>query len=322
MTKPVPRRPRICMVGSANTDLVARVSRYPTIGSCFTGSAFDIFFGGKGSNQAVAAARLGAEVSVIVRLGDDGFGKDYLANYAREGIDSDHVVIDPARHSGVALVIVEEPTGLNTIAYTPNANGALSPDDVRAGADAIRCADALLTQLEVPVEATLEAFRIALGVRERRPLIILNAAPIPQVPLPDELMTLADLLIVNEEEAAHFAGHPVGTLEEAILAASELAMGTHAVVLTLGAEGLVTCEAGGTPVHLPARAVRATDTTGAGDAFVGSLAYLLSLGASLSTAAPKAAEIATRTVLREGAQSSFPFRDEVADVLEGSARDG
>jgi ribokinase len=310
------RRPRICMVGSANTDLVARVPYYPEIGSCLTGSAFAIFFGGKGSNQAVTAARLGADVAVIVRLGDDAFGRDHLANYARERIDISHVVIDPVLHSGVALIIVEDRTGRNTIAYTPNANGALSPADVRAGAGAIQAADALVTQLEVPVEATLEAFRIARATGERRPRIILNAAPFPLVPQPDELLSSVDLLIVNEEEAAHFAGRAVADVDQAMAAAVELAARSQAVAVTLGAAGVVICEAGVEPAHVPAREVRAVDTTGAGDAFVGSMAYLLAAGATLAEAAPRAVEIATRTVLRRGAQSSFPYRDEVADLLE------
>ena len=303
------------MVGSANTDLVARVPYYPEIGSCLTGSAFDVFFGGKGSNQAVAAARLGADVAVVVRLGDDAFGREYLANYARERIDITHVVIDPVLHSGVALIIVEDRTGRNTIAYTPNSNGALGPADVRAGASAIVSADALVTQLEVPVEATLEAFRIARGAGERRPRIILNAAPFPLMALPDELLSSVDLLIVNEEEAAYFSGRAVASADQAMAASVELAARSRAVAVTLGAAGVVICEAGSEPVYVPARQVRAVDTTGAGDAFVGSLAYLLAGGATLTEAAPRAVEIATRTVLRAGAQSSFPRRDEVADLL-------
>lgn len=309
------RRPRICMVGSANTDLVARVPHYPEIGSCLTGSAFDIFFGGKGSNQAVTAARLGAEVSVIVRLGDDAFGRDYIANFAREHISTSYVAIDPIRHSGVALIIVEDLTGLNTIAYTPNSNGALSPADVRAGAAVIRSADVLVTQLEVPVEATLEAFRIALAASPPRPRILLNAAPFPLVPHPEELLMNVDLLIVNEEEAAHFSGRDVGSVQQALAAAVDLAARSGAVVLTLGAVGVVICEAGSSPFHIPARQVQAVDTTGAGDAFVGSMAYLLGAGMSLRDAASRAVEIATRTVLKRGAQSSFPYRDDVAELL-------
>ena len=303
------------MVGSANTDLVARVPHYPQIGSCLTGSDFGIFFGGKGANQAVVAARLGADVAVVVRIGDDAFGRDYMANFAREQIDISHVVVDPVLHSGAALIIVDERTGQNTIAYTPNANGALVPADVRAGAKAIESADALVTQLEVPVDATLEAFRIALAAGERRPRIILNAAPFPLSPLSDELFSSVDLMIVNEEEAAYFSGRAVVGVDQAMAASIELAARSRAVAVTLGATGVVICEGNSKPVHVPARRVLAVDTTGAGDAFVGTMAYLLAEDFTLIEAARRAVEVATLTVLRPGAQPSFPQRREIAELL-------
>lgn len=303
------------MVGSSNTDLVARVPYYPKPGECLTGTTFSIGFGGKGANQAVMAALLGAHVTVVTKLGRDQFGTAYLDNYRSHGIDTSHVVFDDRMPSGVSLIWVEESTGLNTIAYVPGANGRLGPEDIVRAADAIGEADVLMCQLEVPLAATLEAVRIARSA-PRPPLILLNAAPVPQFPLPDELLESVDLLIVNEEETAHLASSTVGNLDEALAAATKLASRwSSAIIVTLGRRGAVLAVPNALARHIPALQARAVDTTGAGDVFVGSLACMLAAGVDLGQAVERAVGIATRSVLRAGAQSSFPSRDEVARLL-------
>ncbi len=308
--------PRLCMVGSSNTDLVARIPRLPHLGECLTGTSFQIGFGGKGANQAVMAARLGAQVTVVTRLGRDTFGEAYVRHYQDEGVDTSHVVLDDTS-SGATLILVDEPTGLNTMAYVPGANGRLSPDDIAGAVDAIVSSEVLLCQLEVPVEATLEAFRVARrGGAGRRPLTVLNAAPVPGRPLPPELLELADILVANEEEAAFLVGSPVESLEETADAAAALASRWGcATVLTLGSRGVVRVEAGGVPRHVAAPVLQAVDTTGAGDAFVGSLGFLLASGDPLERAVERAVAIASLTVMRPGTQSSFPRRDDIREQL-------
>ena len=306
------------MVGSSNTDLVSRVPRLPRQGECLTGSAFSIGFGGKGANQSVMAARLGADVVVVTRLGRDVFGEAYVRHYEDEGVDTTFVVLDDERSSGTAMILVEEPTGLNTIAFVAGANGGLSPADLRASVAAIASADVLLCQLEVPVAATLEAFRIARAGSTRRPLTVLNAAPVPvpPTPLPDELLGMTDILVANEEETAFLAGVEVETMDQASAAAETLAArwGTTAI-LTLGDRGVVVAGPGLPAMHIPVRPVQAVDTTGAGDAFVGSLAFLLGTGEALPEAVEHAAAVATLTVLRAGTQPSFPTRAQVRAQL-------
>ena len=304
------------MLGSSNTDLVTRVSRLPQLGECLTGRRFQVNHGGKGANQAVLAARLGADVSVVTRLGSDIFGENYLRHYRDEGIETSHVVVDDTLPSGATLVMVDEDTGLNTMVYAPGSNGALSVEDVRAAREAIVTADVLLCQLEVPVVATLEAFRHALDVGDDGPLRILNAAPIPPGSLPDELLELADVLVVNEEEAAYFSSAPVDTVDDAMVVTQRLAERWRCTtILTLGERGAVASVAGADPWRQEVGKVQAVDTTGAGDAFVGALAFLLSSDTALPAAVRRACEIAAMTVLRDGAQPSYPTREYVRGAL-------
>lgn len=305
------------MVGSANTDVVGRVPRFPHDGECLTGSTFAIGQGGKGANQAVMAARLGAAVDVVARLGDDLFGAVYRERLAAEGIGTAAIVTDPARASGVAMILVEEGSGRNTIAYLPGANAGLSADDVAAAAAWIDRADVVICQLETPVDATLAAFTRA-GAVSPRPIRILNSAPVPvpPVPLPAALVAATDVLVANEEEASWLAGRAVATPEAARTAAEDLARAWDAtVVITLGAAGVVHAGPGTPAVHVPVPAVRAVDTTGAGDAFVGSLAVRLGSGDPVAVAVPRAAAIATLSVGRAGAQASYPTRAEVDAAL-------
>lgn len=297
------------MVGSAVTDLVARVAQLPEPGETVFGSSFTQGFGGKGSNQAVMAARLGARVSVVVKLGRDDFGEAVLRNYQEQGIDTTFVgTAEDA--SGVALITVDEASGQNVITIVPGANSSLSPEDVRGAAAAVRGATVLVAQLETPVPATLEAFRLAKrgGVRT-----LLN--PAPAADLPEELLTLTDILIPNELEAAALIGRAVRSPEDALGAAEGLlGRGPRVVVITLGGRGAVLAQTGKAPFHITTESVKAVDTTGAGDAFVGSLAYFTACVPELplADAVAKACRVASLSVQREGTQTSYPYRAELA----------
>ncbi len=302
---------RICMVGSAMTDLIARVPRLPVAGETLIGSSFSIGFGGKGSNQAVMAARLGAKVSVVVKLGKDVFGENYLQNYKDQGIDTRFVSFDETRSSGVAPITVDDTSGQNSIVIVPGANDSLSPADVQNAASAIREAQVLICQLETPLNSTLEAFKLA---RANHTLTILNPAPARE--LPAELLQLSDVFAPNEVEAAMLTGKTIETIEDAKnVAQTLLARGPKHVIITLGEKGAVFVSQGDLPQFYAAQKVQAVDTTGAGDAFVGSLAYFLAAGWTVERAVTNACMLATLSVQKPGTQSSYPYKDEVKDLL-------
>lgn len=306
---------KICMVGSSNIDLISRVPRLPGPGETLIGSTFQMGYGGKGANQAVMAAKLGAQVSVVTKVGRDLFGDGTIKNYQDMGIDITHVGVDETRFSGVAPIQVDEATGQNSIIIVPGANDGLSPANVRAAADTIQAAQILICQLEIPIETTLEALRVA---KAAAPPVITILNPAPAAPLSDEMLALTDYLIPNEVEAAMLTGLPTTTAGEAEAAARALqARGAHTVIVTLGARGaLIVPEQNGTAQMIPAEAVRAVDSTGAGDSFVGSFACLLAEGRPLADAVRLACAVATRSVLKPGTQVSFPTRAELGGLLD------
>jgi ribokinase len=296
--------PRICVVGSANVDLTFRTPHLPRMGETLTGRQFHFAFGGKGANQAVSAARLGARTSFVARVGNDAFGQDYLSHLRDEGLDAAHVRVDAERTTGVAGILVDD-AARNCIIVVPGANGVLSPQDVRDAAAAIRAANLLLCQLEVPLETTLEAFRVA-----RRSGVRTILTPAPAVPLPDELLRLTDLLVPNETELELLAGRQSQSLEEVESAAKVLlGRGAKTVVVTLGERGALLVDDGTT--HIPAVAAKAVDPTGAGDSFTAALAVFWGEGLPLHEAATKAVRVAALTVTRLGTQTAFPTRAEV-----------
>lgn len=303
------------MVGSSNIDLIARVPRMPGPGETLIGSQFQMGYGGKGANQAVMAARLGAQVAVVTKVGSDIFGRDTAANFKAQGCDTQFVLVDDELFSGVAPITVDEVTGQNSIIIVPGANNGLLPADVRAASGAILGADVLICQLEIPLETTLEAFRIAKGTQGKSVLTILN--PAPAAPLPDELLALTDILVPNEVEASMLLDNaPIEGLGQAVEAARKLReRGPKSVIITMGKNGAVLLEDGKEARSFPAQVVQAVDSTGAGDSFVGSLAYFLAAGRSMDDAVQRAIQIATRSVLKHGTQTSYPHRDEVLDIL-------
>ncbi len=303
---------KICIVGSSNMDLIARVPRLPAPGETLVGTSFQMGYGGKGANQAVMAARLGAQVSVVTKVGRDVFGEDTLKNYQTQGIDTTYVLFDKKLFSGVAPITVDEKSGQNSIVIVPGANNGLSPADVRAASSTIQSSDVLICQLEVPLETTLEAFRVA----REKPGILTILNPAPAAPLPDELLSLTDIIVPNETETAFLTGLPVDTLEQAGAAARALrSRGPDTVIITLGARGVLFIAGDSAPEHIPAKPVQAVDSTGAGDAFVGSLAYFLAAKRPLRDAIERASAVATQTVLKVGTQTSFPTRAEIPDIV-------
>jgi ribokinase len=296
---------RVGVIGSSNLDLTFRVPRLPGPGETLPGSGLLVGFGGKGANQAVTAARLGAEVVFVSCVGDDDFGERMLRHYAQEGIATSFIRRIPKVSTGSAAILVDD-AARNSIVVVAGANAHLETGDVAGAAEALRSVRVLLAQRETPLEATLEAFRIARAVGATT---ILN--PAPALPLPDEALRWADLCVPNETEAAVLTGCPVGTAEEAETTARVLLdRGCGAVILTRGDQGALLADRNGCR-HVPAVPVRAVDTTGAGDAFLGALAVALAEGQDLDRAVGWARLAAALSVTRPGAQSSFPTRTEV-----------
>ncbi|MBP3961067.1 ribokinase [Gemmata sp. G18] len=304
--------PKICVVGSANLDLNTYTNRLPVPGETLHAHRFTMGYGGKGANQAVMAARLGADVALVARVGNDLFGRDMLAHLRTESIGTRHVTSTDGVPTGTAVITIDD-AGRNTIAVTPGANGLLAPADVDAARGAIESARVLVCQQEVPTEANSAAMRIAaeFGVP-----VVFNPAPASTV-IPAEVYRLSTVFCPNEHEAAVLTGKPVGTREEAEIAARELmARGAQNVIVTLGARGCVVVTARDVTA-LPAPAVEAVDTTGAGDAFIGSLAFFLARGDDLVTAAQRANRIAALSVQSPGTQTSFPRAvDLPTDLME------
>ena len=303
-------KPKICVVGSSMIDLISKVPRLPKLGETLVGRSFHLGYGGKGANQAVMAAKLGAQVTMVNKVGRDVFGEGTLKNYQEQGIDTTHVMFDESRFSGVAPIFVDD-NAQNFIVIVPGANSGLSPADVQSARQVILDADILICQLEIPIETTLEAFRVAKSGNVRT---ILN--PAPAAPIPDELLQLADIFAPNETETELLTDLPVGTLAEAEVAARKLlSRGTKTVILTLGERGALLVDKD-TVESIPAVKVDAVDPTGAGDAFVGSLAVYLGEGLSLRDAIRRANAVAALSVTRIGTQVSFPKRAEVDDFLK------
>ncbi|MCL6519962.1 MAG: ribokinase [Armatimonadetes bacterium] len=300
---------QIVVVGSSNTDMVAKTERMPMPGETVFGE-FVMAPGGKGANQAVAAARLGAEVTLIARIGNDVFGDLSFSNFEREGIRTDFMVRDSSTHSGVALIFVDA-KGENSIVVASGANGRLAPEDVDRAQEALAECKVLLLQLEIPLETVFHAASIAAkhGVK-----IILTPAPVRQ--LPAELLGLVDVLVPNETEAAALLDLPSECLlDNPQAAAGLLDLGVASAVVTLGSRGALIVTREGNQL-LPAIPVKAVDTTAAGDAFTGALSVALARGESIRKAVEFAVAAAAVSVTRMGAQPSLPTESEVLELLK------
>ena len=284
------------VLGSASRDYTVIVDRHPNPGETLLGGDIITGSGGKGANQAVAAARATVRPVFLGSFGDDTTGHELIADLAAHGVDVDHVTVTPDAPTGVALITVAR-SGENSIVVAAGANAHLDPD---ATAAAIRSlagpGTIILAQLEIPLVTVIAA---ADAAAERGARFVLNLSP--SQPIPASLLALCDPLVVNESEAAGIAGIPVSTVGDAMLVAQELLSGSKSVVITLGGEGVVVATADGV-VHSPAEKVDVVDTTGAGDAFVGALAASLALGSDLHAAVARGTAAGALAVQHLGAQ--------------------
>src|SRR6201993_4544581 len=298
------RTPRVAVVGSANVDLTTFADVFPRAGETIFGNSFDLGFGGKGANQAVAARLCGADVVMIAKVGNDLFGEATVKNFATFGIDTAHVGIVDGVSSGVAPIFVE-PNGQNRIIVVKGANDTLQPADVDAAEETLRSVDTIILQFEIPLETVYHAVRFA---RKNNIPCIVNPAPA----LPAQLSELAaaDYFVPNEREAEAIAGLPVESIDDATKCADALVQkGFGKVILTLGARGSLLASAEGAALIAPLE-VKPKDTTGAGDAFIGSFSVFLAEGLAEREALRRANLYAALSTIHVGTQKSFPKRAE------------
>lgn len=305
--------PKLVVVGSSNTDMVVKSRKIPAAGETVLGGEFVMVPGGKGANQAVCAAKLGAQVTLIARVGDDIFGEKSLANFRRVGIDTGFVTRDPCAPSGIALIVVDA-KGENAIVVAPGANLHLTPCDVDQARGAIAEADAVVVQLEIPAETVDHTVDLAHSLGR---MVVLNPAPIR--PMSRNILRKVDVLVPNQHEAAELIGRAGegSTIDAPTVAQRLLEFGCGSVIITLGGDGAYVCGPNISEFIAPMK-VTPVDTTAAGDAFTASLACALAEGADLVEAARFASGVAAISVTRMGAQSSMPTREEVDSYVFGN----
>lgn len=307
---------RIVEVGSLNMDLVIRLPNLPKPGESLMGGVFRTYPGGKGANQAVAAARLGAQVHMVGCMGNDHFGKELIKNLDAEGIDTSHVIIHPEESTGVAVIQVDE-QGQNSIGLA-GANLRLNPENITHALHSICEFDALVMPLEVPIDVVVTAARIA---SKKGALVVLNPAPVQDIP--QDLLQLIDVLVPNETEIGGLTGMVVHSDEDLHNAADKLhSQGLKHLVITLGSRGCIFSTTNSNEkIHIPARSVKAVDTTAAGDCFIGAFIVGLGEGMDMPAAIEFANDAAAISVTCFGAQPSLPHRDELErSILTRSPR--
>ncbi len=293
------KRPRIAVVGSANIDLTTFASRFPKPGETIFGDKFDLGFGGKGANQAVAARLCGAEVFMVARVGSDLFGPATIENFRKQGIDPTHVRQVEGLSSGVAPIFVE-PNGQNRILVVKGANDEVKPADVEVASDMLKSVDCIVLQFEIPLETVYytAAFARKHGIR-----CIVN--PAPAQPIDMSRLKDLDYFVPNESEAETITGTPVKTVDDARVCAEKLlAGGVRRVIITLGANGALLAGKG-ISEHVAPFTVKSVDSTGAGDAFIGSFAVFLGEGAPEIEAVRRANLYAGLSTTGVGTQKSF-----------------
>ena len=300
----------IVVVGSINTDMTVKSGKLPRPGETVLGGVFFKNQGGKGANQAVAAARLGASVRMIAKVGKDAFGEESVASLAREGVDTAVILTDAEHPSGIAMILVDD-RGENMISVASGANLALTPEELGAVEEIIRSAGIVLMQLEIPMPVIEYVARMA---KQHGATVILNPAPAPTQQLPPELLAHVDILIPNQTEAELISGTAVNDYESAAAAAGKIGqMGVRTVIITMGAHGVFVYDSeSGNSEIIVAKRVKATDTTAAGDCFCGALSVALNEGRPLNEALDFANRAAAISVTRRGAQPSLPYLHEMS----------
>ncbi|MBP5622297.1 MAG: ribokinase [Thermoguttaceae bacterium] len=301
-------KPKIVVVGSSNTDMIIKADRIPAPGETVVGGSFATAPGGKGANQAVAAARAGGDVVFVARVGDDMLGKQAIEGYVKEGIDVSLIQRDPQLATGVALIMVDS-TGDNSISVASGANFALTPEDVERASDAIKDAKMVVFQLESPLDAIQRAAKLAKAAGVP---VLLDPAPAPAEPLPQEILECVTVVKPNETEAARLTGIEVVDEATARAAAEKLLeLGVQIAIVTLGSAGSYVATKDGVRKSVPAMRVDAVDATAAGDAYSGALAVALAEGKTLDDALAFASKAAALSVQKLGAQPSLPTREEI-----------
>lgn len=302
----------IHVFGSLNMDLVCRTPRLPQPGETILGTHFATLPGGKGANQAVAAARLGAATAMVGRVGKDDFGQQLIQGLQSAGVDAGGVAVDGNAPTGVAAIAVDD-AGTNTIVVVPGANGQVNSEDVDRLTAQLQSGDILLLQFEVPLSAAMAAAKAA---KARGVTVIVDPAP-ARSDLPADFFTSVDVLTPNQVESSQLTGMPITDIPTATKAARQLVkQGIGTVIVKLGEQGAVVATADDT-FHQPALAVKAVDTVAAGDAFNGGLAVALAEGMALEEAAQFATAVAAASVMVPGAQASMPERSRVVALQTG-----
>ena len=301
----------IVVVGSLNMDLVVRVPHMPIPGETVLGNDFQNIPGGKGANQAVGAARMGARVTMIGKVGNDEFGKALTKNLANEGVDISHISVDEKEATGIAMITLDQ-NGQNSIVVASGANMALKPEDIRTAWKKISDIDVLVMPLEVSLECVEEAVRLA---TESSVKVILNPAPAQK--LSDDLLKKVDVLVPNESETSLLTGLAVESIEDAKIAAkSLLEKGIGAIVLTLGSRGALLISENQPAIISTPYKVNVVDTTAAGDSFVAALSVGIVEGLPLENALRQATAAGALAVTKMGAQPCMPTKKEVNELME------
>ena len=294
---------KIIVIGSANMDMVMETSRIPHRGETIHGERFFLASGGKGANQAVACARMGADTWLLGKVGDDLFGKSLVDSLTGYGVKPEFIAVEPDTTSGVAVITVCE--GDNAIILDSGANAKVTPAYIRQYEEELLSADAVLLQLEIPLESVCEAIRLVKG----KVPVFLN--PAPAVAIDQDILQGVDYFMPNEHECAFYTGQEIRGIEDALAALDLLrAKGIRYPLITLGDKGVVYYD-GSTNVHKEGRKVNAVDTTAAGDTFAGTLAAMICSGKSMDEAVDLAQQAASIAVTRSGAQHSIPSRSEL-----------
>jgi len=304
---------QIVVVGACMIDLISYVPRFPQMGETLHGTEFRMGYGGKGANQAIMAAKLGSKVVMVSKVGDESFGAGTLENFRKNGVSTSFVYKSKEEFSGVAPIFVT-PKGENSIVIVSGSNNKLTAMEIEKASDEIKQSSYLICQLEIEVELSLIALRLAkkLGVST-----ILNPAP-ARSSLPEEIYKLTDIFCPNESEAELLTGKKINSMTDIEEMAKQfVTAGAKSVIITLGENGCYVLS-NGVGKHISANKVSVVDSTGAGDAFVGALAHFLDLGIDIFESSKRASAVATISVQGKGTQSSFPERDHLpSELLKG-----